>query len=93
MDPAFFWQTVARLDGIIITLNLSFADGLTDLGPLAGLTNLQDLDLSGAGGVTDLSPLAGLTSLQKLNLIDTDGVTRSEIEKLQVARPDLHVLF
>ncbi len=40
---------------------------ISDLRPLAGLTNLQTLGL-GANQISDLGPLAGLTNLQNLGL-------------------------
>jgi hypothetical protein len=40
---------------------------ITDLTPLAGLTNLTELDLS-YNNISDLSPLAGLTNLTELGL-------------------------
>ncbi|MFA6419144.1 MAG: leucine-rich repeat domain-containing protein, partial [Candidatus Margulisiibacteriota bacterium] len=43
---------------------------VSDLSPLAGLTNLEWLDLSGTQ-VSDLSPLAGLTNLEWLDLTGT----------------------
>jgi serine protease AprX len=43
---------------------------VTDLEPLAGLTNLTRLDLSSTG-VSDVTPLAGLANLTHLNLFST----------------------
>ena len=54
-------------------LTLAGATGLTDLGPLEGLTALQYLDLTNTG-VTDLGPLEGLSALEALWLQST-GVT------------------
>jgi hypothetical protein len=59
--------------GKVTRINLSGIRELTDLAPLAGLTQLQLLALSQTG-VTDLTPLAGLTQLQWLELSQT-GVT------------------
>ena len=42
---------------------------ITDVGPLAGLTNLQSLRLL-SNQITDVGPLAGLTNLQSLNLFN-----------------------
>ncbi len=47
--------------------------GVSELGPLAGLTGLQTLWLSNTG-VSELGPLAGLTGLQMLSL-DNTGVS------------------
>ena len=41
---------------------------ITDLSPLAGLTQLQYLDVRNNGTIVNLSPLSGLTGLQKLYL-------------------------
>ena len=40
---------------------------LSDLSPLAGLTNLSTLALRDCNSLSDLSPLAGLTNLSTLN--------------------------
>ncbi|MCL1995436.1 MAG: leucine-rich repeat domain-containing protein [Defluviitaleaceae bacterium] len=48
-------------------LNLNHNNGLSDLSPLAGLTNLTELRLLD-NAATDFSPLAGLTNLTKLEL-------------------------
>ena len=60
---------------------------ITDLSPLARLTNLEWLHLGGEGQITDLSPLAGLTNLKTLiiayNMVpDKNGV-------LEFRNPDL----
>jgi len=52
------------------TLNLERSQ-VTDLRPLAGLVNLQDLNLLGISGLQDLAPLAGLVKLKKLVLYNT----------------------
>ena len=43
---------------------------ITDISPLAGLTNLTNFGLLNLGRnkISDLSPLAGLTNLERLNL-------------------------
>jgi len=46
----------------------SSSNSLSDLSPLAGLTNLSSLDLSNCKDLSDLSPLAGLTNLSNLIL-------------------------
>jgi internalin A len=43
---------------------------VSDLTPLAGLPNLQQLDLRYTQ-VSDLTPLAGLPNLQQLDLMNT----------------------
>lgn len=47
-----------------------------DLGFLAGLTDLEELDLSGEGALTDeaLAPLAGLPALRRLSLRGRAGI-------------------
>lgn len=64
---------------------------ITDLSPLARLTNLEWLHLGGEGQITDLSPLAGLTHLETLiiayNVIpDKNGI-------LEFRNPDLSPLL
>ncbi len=54
-------------------LDFSGESDFVDLGPLAGLTQLQQLDVSDAG-VVDVGPLAGLTQLQQLDVSDTGVV-------------------
>jgi hypothetical protein len=58
------WIRQALIDGYLPEGVRRFIDDLT---PLAGLTNLQQLNLQFTP-VADLSPLAGLTNLQQLNL-------------------------
>ena len=59
--PEFFTDFIH-----LISLNLQM-NKITDLSPLAGLTELQDLNLW-INKISDLSPLAGLKRLQDLNL-------------------------
>ena len=47
--------------------NQPVPDQVSDLSPLAGLTNLRKLDLS-KHSIVDLTPLAGLTQLEELDL-------------------------
>ena len=54
---------------------------VTDLTPLAQLTNLQQLDLSGCAQISDLTPLAQLSSLQQLNLRGS-GIHLSDLAAL-----------
>lgn len=58
-------STLTRL----LTLRLA-ESAITDLTPLAGLVDLQELDLK-LTAVSDLAPLAGLTALQRLDLKQT----------------------
>lgn len=46
----------------------AFGNDVTDLSPLAGLTNLRQLHLNQSSDLSDLSPLAGLTGLETLLL-------------------------
>ncbi|MCH7729863.1 MAG: leucine-rich repeat domain-containing protein [Planctomycetes bacterium] len=62
------------------------ATQVTDLSPLAGLTNLKVLDLDSTQA-TDLSPLEGLTNLERLFLRNTQ-VTKEDVQKLQKALPN-----
>lgn len=52
-----------------------------DLSPLAGLTNLQELDVSNTE-VSDLSPLSGLTNLQQLYIWKTSVNNLSPLSNL-----------
>ena len=46
-------------------------NNIKDISPLAGLTNLTELNFSG-NDLTDISPLAGLTKLTRLELLRND---------------------
>ncbi len=48
-------------------LDLKWNYNISDISPLAGLTNLKELDLGG-NKISDISPLARLTNLQELDL-------------------------
>ncbi|MDV4343621.1 tandem-95 repeat protein [Methanoculleus sp. YWC-01] len=66
------WRGISDLSGLeyatnLQGLNLRYNFQISDLGPLAGLTNLQTLFLD-HNQISDLSPLTGLTSLQHLGL-------------------------
>ena len=52
-------------------LDLSYNDYIRDISPLAGLTNLTELDLQD-NRIGDISPLAGLTNLITLYLNEND---------------------
>jgi len=62
---------------------------ISDVKPLAGLTNLTLLQLWNTP-VTDLTPLADLTNLQHLGLEYTN-VSDEEIEKLKQALPNCKI--
>jgi hypothetical protein len=49
-------------------INETIARQITDLGPLASLTNLEQLDLSSWQSLQDITPLSGLQSLKRLQL-------------------------
>ena len=57
------------LDGEIVDDTRSNSNSVSDLSPLAGLTNLTELWIGG-NAISDLSPLAGLTHLTWLTLED-----------------------
>ena len=63
---------ITDLRGIEFAINLTrlnlYVNKISDLSPLARLTNLTDLTLSDNFGLSDLSPLAGLTNLTRLNI-------------------------
>jgi Leucine-rich repeat (LRR) protein len=60
---------------------------VSELTPLAGLTNLQRLDLDNTA-VSDLTPLAGLTNLRELYLSGTEADTAplKHLEQLEIYR-------
>ncbi len=62
------WVSQLELNGI----------GISDLSPLANLSNLTELELSGTG-ISDLSPLANLSNLTNLSL---DGTSISDLSPL-----------
>jgi len=63
------YQDIHDLTGLEYCVNLDTLwvrnntdDGITDLSPIAGLTNMRELDIS-FNPISDLSPVAGLTKL------------------------------
>jgi hypothetical protein len=63
-------------------VKLSLANNqITDLSPLAELTNLRELFLNN-NQISDLMPLAGLTNLQSLNLYDNQIIDISPLANL-----------
>ena len=62
-----------NLDSFIVSMTEAEAveSTLSDLSPLAGLTNLRHLHISGKM-ISDLSPLSGLLNLEKLQLFVTN---------------------
>ena len=71
MDLSFL-KALTNLRSLEITVRATrsgeYITMLSDLSPLAGLTNLQALRLDGLTDVADLSPLAGLAGLETLSL-------------------------
>ena len=71
MDLSFL-KDLTNLRSLEITVRATrsgeYITMLSDLSPLAGLTNLQALRLDGLTDVADLSPLAGLAGLETLSL-------------------------
>ena len=62
---------------------------ISDVKPLAGLTNLEELYLH-ITRVSDLKPLSGFTNLEVLGLENTN-VSDEEIEKLKQALPNCKI--
>ena len=62
---------------------------VSDLSPLAGLTNLEEIWLNDTQ-VSDLSLLAGLENLRRLSIEGTN-VTEEQIEQLQLALPNCKI--
>ena len=63
-------QDLGQLKNLQV-LSLEDNPGITDLSPLAGLTELTALNLMGTGA-TDLTPISGLTGLEELDLANPD---------------------
>ncbi len=55
-------------------LNLDDND-LTDLSPVSGLTDLEQLSVNNNPNLTDLSPVAGLTDLEQINVMNNPDLT------------------
>ncbi len=64
---------------------------ITDLSPLAGLTNLKDLGLED-NEITDISPLKGLTNLTGL-FLDGNKIAADQLEMIWEALPDCEIYF
>lgn len=81
-------------------LNLDNND-LTDLSPVSGLTDLEQLSVYKNPDLTDLSPLAGLTGLRNVNFdssLVTDysfmaGLTKLEYVQLDNVQEDMDLSF
>ena len=71
------WLIDAAQESQVIELKLD-GIGVSDVGPLSGLGQLQTLDLSGTG-VSDLTPFVGLKKLSKIYL--------REGQKVQIPEP------
>ena len=71
----------AALDNNITALDLT-DKSISDLTPLACLTNLERLDLR-RNSISDLSPLSGLTKLRYLNLMDNQISDLSSLVTLE----------
>lgn len=62
-------------------LNLGI-NNISDLTPLAGLTNLRELGL-GVNNISDITPLEGLTNLEELYLLENNITDLSPLEGLK----------
>ena len=62
-------------------LYLSYSNNISDIAPLAGLTNLTELGLA-YNNISDLTPLAGLTNLEDLNLWENNITDISPLAEL-----------
>jgi hypothetical protein len=75
-DLAKAWRaagiSAAELRTKVRQLNLYECSNVTDLKPLAALSNLRDLDITECTSVTDLRPLAEMKNLQALALDSLD---------------------
>ena len=65
---------------------------ISDLAPLAGLTNLKYLYLHNNNKITDLSPLKGLVNLKELYL-HGNPIPDDQIEMLKKALPKCKIYF
>jgi Leucine-rich repeat (LRR) protein len=78
-------EDLAKVTGLDVLLDIR-SENITDLTPLAGLTNLVELQI-GKNQITDLKPLAGLTKLEQMaiggNQI-TDLTPLADLTKLVV---------
>ena len=62
-------KNLSPISGLTGLRELYFTDSrISDVSPLAGLTNLSVLDLGGVQDISDISPLSKLTNLTKLDL-------------------------
>ena len=76
-----------------LDLGAAWAEGVPDLGMLAGLAGLRRLDLNGAvGAQTSLAPLKTLPVLEELALNRADALTPEHLDDI-AALPALKVLY
>ena len=81
-------------------LNLDNND-LTDLSPVSGLTDLEQINVNNNPDLTDLSPLAGLTELRNVNFNGSPvadysfmaGMTKLEYVQLDNVQEDMDLSF
>ena len=76
-----------------LELGVPWAEGVPDLGVLAGLTGLRRLDLNGAvGAQASLTPLKALPVLEELALNRADAITPEHLDDI-AGLPALKVLY
>jgi Bacterial Ig-like domain/Leucine Rich repeats (2 copies)/Putative Ig domain len=106
-DPGVYLQgpppptVIKSLDGIQNLTGLTRLvlpmHAVTDLGPVAALTELDSLDLTASPGmpptISDVGPLAALTHLRYLNLNNTRGIVDLSPLSGLTALAELHVRF
>ena len=80
-------RNIRDLTGLEFAKNLYFLDvesnSISDISPLAGLTNLTELIKMGHNPISDISPLASLTKLRRILLNDTEVADLSPLASLR----------
>ena len=70
-----------------------FMVGAEDISPLAGCTELLDLNMSTCYKIRDLSPLDGLKKLERFWGNSMKGLSEEEKERFMAAHPDTECMF
>ena len=65
---------------------------ISDLTPLAGLTQLEELALWDNNNIMDLAPLMNLKRLRGIGISKHPNLPESEIDKLQKALPACRIV-